>query len=41
MTKTTKKSLKWDPNLEGIKKFLENFQIKSNSAKRASEFPTT
>ena len=41
MTKTTKKSLKWHPNLEGIKKFSEIFQKKSNSAKRASEFPTT
>ena len=41
MPKTTEKSTKCIPNLGGIKKFFENFQKKSNSAKRASEFPTS
>ena len=41
MKKSTKKSTKWCPNLEAIRKFSDIFQNKSKSAKSASDFPTS
>ena len=41
MKKSTKESTKWCPNLEGIRKHDFENLAKSNSAKRASDFPTS